>query len=159
MPGRRLALASLRVTPASFRVALATFPLVVALSCWFWPSALPAAAQEVATARLDFPRSEMDGTVFEGQDKLKLVTPCHDSRGSYQEYVLKEYLVYKTLGILTPVANRVRLVEITYEDIEDDYDTRTTIAFLIESAEQMAARNGADLEEWTQFHPAGVSGD
>jgi len=101
----------------------------------------------------------MDGTVFEGQDKLKLVTPCHDSRGSYQEYVLKEYLVYKTLGILTPVANRVRLVEITYEDIEDDYDTRTTIAFLIESAEQMAARNGADLEEWTQLHPAGVSGD
>ncbi len=101
----------------------------------------------------------MDGTVFEGQDKLKLVTPCHDSRGSYQEYVLKEYLAYKTLGILTPVANRVRLVEITYEDIEDDYDTRTKLAFLIESDEQMAARNGADLEEWTQFHPAGVSGD
>ena len=108
--------------------------------------------------RLDFPRGDMDGTVFEGQDKLKLVTPCHHSRDSFQEYVLKEYLVYKTLGILTPVAHRVRLVEITYEDIEDDYDTRTKIAFLIESDEQMAARNGADVEEWTQFHPAGVDG-
>ncbi len=109
--------------------------------------------------RLDFPRGDMDGTVFEGQNKLKLVTPCHDSRDSYQVYVLKEYLVYKTLGVLTPVGNRVRLVKITYEDIEDDYDTRTKIAFLIESDEQMAARNRADLEEWIQFHPAAVDGD
>ncbi len=109
--------------------------------------------------RLDFPKGEMDGTVFEGQDKLKLVTPCHDSRDSYQEYVLKEYLVYKTLGILTPSGNRVRLVEITYEDIEDDYDARTKIGFLIESDEQMAARNGADLEEWNRFPPPAVDGD
>jgi len=108
--------------------------------------------------RLDFPRGDMDGTVFEGQNKLKLVTPCHDSRDSYQVYVLKEYLVYKTLGVLTPVGNRVRLVKITYEDIEDDYDTRTKIAFLIESDEQMAARNGAELEEWIQFFPSGVDG-
>jgi len=109
--------------------------------------------------RLDFPRRRMDGTVFEGQDKLKLVTPCHDGSGSYQDYVLKEYLVYRTLGILTPVGNRVRLVEITYEDIEGDYDTRTKFAFLIESDEQMAARNGADLEEWIQFPPPAVNGD
>ena len=109
--------------------------------------------------RLDFPRGDMDGTVFEGQDKLKLVTPCHDSRDSYQEYVLKEYLVYKTLEIVTPFANRARLVEITYEDIEDDYDTRTKTGFPIESDEQMAARLGADLQELNQFHPAGVNGD
>jgi len=109
--------------------------------------------------RLNLPTGAMDGTVFEGQDKLKLVTPCHDSRDRYQEYVLKEYLVYKTLGILTPVANRVRLVEITYEDTEGDYDTRTKIAFLTESDEQMAARNGADLEEWTLFLPGNVDGD
>jgi len=108
--------------------------------------------------RLDFPRSAMDGTVFEGQDRLKLVTPCHDSRDSYQEYVLKEYLLYRTFGILTPIGNRVRLVEITYEDIEDDYERRTKFAFLIESDEQMAARNGAELEEWIQFFPSGVDG-
>lgn len=109
--------------------------------------------------RLDFPRRSLDGTVFEGQDKLKLVTPCHDSRDNFQEFVLKEYLVYRTLGIVTPFGNRVRLVEITYEDIEDKYDTRTKFAFLIETDEQMAARNRADLQELTQFHPAGVNGD
>ena len=40
--------------------------------------------------RLDFPKSEMKGTVFEGQNRLKLVTPCHDSRDSYQNYVYYE---------------------------------------------------------------------
>ena len=109
--------------------------------------------------RLDFPRGDMDGTVFEGQNRLKLVTPCHDSRDNYQEFVLKEYLVYKALGIVTPFGNRVRLLEITYEDIEDDYDRRTKLAFLIESDGQMAERLGADLQEVTQFHPVGVNGD
>ena len=109
--------------------------------------------------RLDFPRGDMDGTVFEGQNSFKLVTPCHDSRDDYQEFVLKEYLVYKALGIVTPFGNRVRLLEITYEDIEDDYDTRTKIGFLIEADGQMAARLAADLQDVNQFHPAGVDGD
>lgn len=97
--------------------------------------------------RLDFPKSEAGGTVFEGQDKLKLVTPCHDSRDSYQAYVYDEYLAYKVLELLTPVSFRVRLVEITYEDINDEYETRTKIGFLIEDEDQMAARNRGVLEE------------
>ena len=109
--------------------------------------------------RLDFPRGDMDGTVFEGQNRLKLVTPCEDNRDNYQEYVLKEYLVYKTQAILTPLANRVRLLEITYEDIEDDYDTRTKLAFVIESDEQMSARIGAAIQDLNQLHPSLVNGD
>lgn len=109
--------------------------------------------------RLDFPRGDMDGTVWEGQNRLKLVTPCHDSRDDYQDYILKEYLVYKTQAIIMPFANRVRLLEITYEDIEGDYDTRTKFAFVIESDEQMAARNGGDLQELAQLHPSMVDGE
>jgi len=95
--------------------------------------------------RLDFPKSEMEGTVFEGQDKVKLVTPCHDSRDNYQDYVYLEYLAYRVYNLRTPLSNRVRLVEITYEDIEDDYDTRTKYGFLIEADEEMAARNNGML--------------
>ena len=109
--------------------------------------------------RFDFPRGDMDGTVFEEQNRLKLVTPCHDGRDNYQEYVLKEYLVYKTQEILTPLANRVRLVEITYEDTSEEYDTRTKLGFLIEADDQMAARNGGDLQELNQLHPSLVNGD
>ena len=42
--------------------------------------------------RLDFPTGQMDGTVFEGQDKLKLVTPCNHGRDDYQNYIFDEYL-------------------------------------------------------------------
>ncbi len=104
--------------------------------------------------RLDFPRKEMEGTVFEDQNKLKLVTPCRDSRDSYQEYVLKEYLVYRTYELITPMSFRTRLVEITYEDVNGEYDTRTKIGFLIESDQHMAERNRAVHQEVEQFHPA-----
>ena len=114
--------------------------------------------------RFDFPKKQMEGTVFEGQDKLKLVTPCHDGRDNFQRYVYREYLAYKAYQLLTPASFRVRLVEITYVDINDDYDTRTKIGFLLESDEDMAERNRAIHVEYDdfgtgQFHPARVDGD
>ena len=103
--------------------------------------------------RLNFPKSEMEGTVFEGQDKLKLVSPCHDSRDSYQDYVHYEYLAYRLYNLLTPLSNRVRLVEITFEDIEGDYDSRTKYGFLIEADEEMAARNRGTIEDVGELNP------
>lgn len=109
--------------------------------------------------RLDFPRSQMDGTVFEGQNRLKLVTPCNDGRNDYQNYIFDEYLAYRILNTLTPASFRVRLVEITYEDIEGDYDTRTKIGFLIEDEDRMAERNRATMYEVDQFHPLRAHGE
>ena len=109
--------------------------------------------------RLDFPRSQMDGTVFDGQNRLKLVTPCQDGRSDYQRYVFDEYLAYKVLNLLTPASYRVRLVEITYEDVNDDYDTRTKYGFLIESDEHMAERNRAVFLEAPQMHPLMADGE
>lgn len=104
--------------------------------------------------RLDVPTGQMEGTVFEGQDKLKLVTPCNDGSDTYQNYVFDEYLAYRVLNVLTPESFRVRLVEITFEDIEDDYDTRTKYGFLIEDEDRMAERLRGTLQEVNQFHPA-----
>ena len=103
--------------------------------------------------RLDFPRSEMDGTVFEGQNRLKLVTPCDDGSGNHQNYVFDEYLAYRILNEVTPESFRVRLVEVTYEDVNGEYDTRTKYGFLIEDEDRMAERLRGTLEEVTQFHP------
>jgi hypothetical protein len=96
----------------------------------------------------------MEGTAFEGQDKLKLVTPCQDGRDAYQNYIYDEYLAYLAFQAVTPFSFRVRLVEITYIDIEGDYDTRTKHGFLIEDEDAMAARNRATMVEATQFHPS-----
>jgi hypothetical protein len=108
--------------------------------------------------RLDFPTGQMKGTVFEGQDKLKLVTPCNDGRDQYQNYIFDEYLTYRTLNALTPHSFRVRLVEITYEDINGDYDVRTKYGFLIEDEDVMAERNRATFQDTEQFHPARADG-
>ena len=104
--------------------------------------------------RLNFPRGDMDGTVFEGQDRLKLVTPCHDDRDEYQRYIYDEYLAYRTLNLVSPFSYRVRFVEITYEDTSGENETRTKHAFLLEADEQMAERNRAVfLEDVPQMHP------
>lgn len=109
--------------------------------------------------RLDVPRGQMEGTLFEDQDKLKLVAPCNDGSDTYQNYVFDEYLAYRVLNLLTPHSFRVRLVEITFEDVEDDYDTRTKIGFLIEDEDRLAERNRGTLQEVAQFHPARASGE
>ncbi len=109
--------------------------------------------------RIDIPGKEAQGTLFEGQDKLKLVTPCHDGRDQYQQYVLQEYLVYRVYQLLTPVGFRVRLLTITYEDPDGGYETRTKTAFLMEEDEAMAARNRALVQDFQQFHPAAMEAE
>jgi hypothetical protein len=103
--------------------------------------------------RLNFEPKTLKGTVFEGQNKLKLVTPCQDSRDDYQQYVLQEYLVYKVYQLLTPASFRVRLLHITYEDVNGKYKARTKTAFVIEDDDAMAARNGGQIWGWEKFDP------
>jgi len=103
--------------------------------------------------RLDFPREEMEGTVFEGQNRLKLVTPCQDDRDDYQRYIFDEYLAYGVLNLLTPVSHRARLFEITYEDVNGRYETRTKMAFVLESDEAVAERNRAIVRDLPVLDP------
>jgi hypothetical protein len=109
--------------------------------------------------RLNFPTGQMEGTVFEGQDRLKLVTPCQDDRDDYQRYIYDEYLAYRVSNLLTPYSYQVRLVEITYEDTSGEYETRTKHGFLIEADDQMAARNRAVFLDVPQMHPMMADGD
>jgi len=91
--------------------------------------------------RLDFPKSRVAGSVFEGQDKLKLVTHCRDD-DRYEQDVIKEALVYRFFNELTDVSFRVRVARITYDDTASDNDPRTRYGFLIEDEEAAAERNG-----------------
>jgi len=97
--------------------------------------------------RLNFPERKVEGTLFAGQDKLKLATPCRPRRKEYVEYILREYLVYRVYNLLTPLSLRARLATTTYVDTTGRMDSLTTSTFLIEDEEQMAARNGAQAME------------
>lgn len=97
--------------------------------------------------RLNFQKNSVAATLFEGQDKLKLVTHCKDNSEVYQQYVLLEYLAYRTYNLLTDYSFRVRLARITYEDTESDRAPVTAYGFLIEDKDILAARNGVDFLE------------
>jgi len=104
--------------------------------------------------RVNFKRSAVEGTIFAGQDKLKLVTHCQDSREEYQQYVLQEYLIYRAYNLFTDVSFRVRPAMITYVDTERRRDTVTRYAFFLEDDDAMAIRNGWDMLEVPQVVPS-----
>jgi hypothetical protein len=99
--------------------------------------------------RLNFKKGEVAGTVFEGQDKLKLVSHCDLSRFAETD-VLEEYAAYRILNALTDVSYRVRLLHIRYVDTDGqtngvDYPH---YGFLIEPMEHLAERNhGTPVEK------------
>ena len=71
---------------------------------------------DVPPLRLNFKKKQVKNTVFDRQDKLKLVTHCNDNVDAFEQYTLQEYLIYKTYNLLTDNSFRVRLVRITYAD-------------------------------------------
>ena len=98
--------------------------------------------------RLNFKKGSVAGTVFAGQDKLKLVVHCSLSRYAEPD-VLEEYAAYKIFNELTDISYRVRLLRIRYTDTEGQVKglENTHYGFIIEPTEQMAERNGGMVVE------------
>ncbi|MGI9628059.1 MAG: hypothetical protein ACR2QM_14570 [Longimicrobiales bacterium] len=101
--------------------------------------------------RLNFAKKQVTGTLFDGQDKLKLVTHCRDGE-DYEQNVFEEYLSYRLFNLVTDQSFRARLVQITYTDTEGS-DPLVRHGFLIEDEDRMAARLGGTIEEMGQLHP------
>jgi hypothetical protein len=84
---------------------------------------------------INFPKKLLVSSIFQGQDKLKLVMPC---RGD--EYIIREYLAYKLYNLITAKSFRARLVRIVMEDAIKKKQT-SFYGMLLENEEQMAGRN------------------
>lgn len=91
--------------------------------------------------KLNFKKKKVANTIFDGQNKLKLVTHCN-AREINEEYILREYYVYKLHQLVTPYSFKVRLCKISYVDSEGKYDPTPHYGFLIEDIDDMAERNG-----------------
>jgi hypothetical protein len=96
---------------------------------------------DFAPIRLNFRKKQVVDTVFAGQDKLKLVTHCRNYRSYYEQLVLREFLAYRFLNVMTDRSFRVRLLLINYIDTEGS-KPMTKLGFVIEDDEDVAARNG-----------------
>ena len=90
---------------------------------------------------LNLKRKQTAGTLFEHQNKLKLVIQCERSDRSEQG-LLKEYLAYRFLNALTDKSFRVRLLSVTYVNTENPRDNGPRYAFLIEHKNRLAERFG-----------------
>jgi hypothetical protein len=96
--------------------------------------------------RLDLKRRQLDGTVFDGQNRLKLVTQCRSS-SQYQQYLELEYLIYKLYEQVAPLGFRVRRAAMQYVATDGRNRTQTAPAFFVEPIDGVAERAGLEVVE------------
>ena len=95
---------------------------------------------------LNFRMKDSEGTEFEGINKLKIVPYC---KIGYEDYILREYLVYRLFNVVTDYSYRVRLFRITYINTSRTQKNITQFAFAIEPTALLAERTGTTEIEYT----------
>ncbi|HEX6316229.1 MAG TPA: hypothetical protein VFZ73_15275 [Gemmatimonadaceae bacterium] len=96
--------------------------------------------------RLDFKKGDVKGTVFDGQDKLKLITHCR-SNDQYDEYMVREYLAYKVHNLITPRSYRARMAKVTYVDSATGNPIETRNGVFLEHEDDVARRMEGEIVE------------
>lgn len=101
--------------------------------------------------RLNFSADAANGTLFAGQDKVKLVTHCRSGQSSFENNTLEEYTAYRIFNLISDIGYRVRLLRIRYEDtdLRLRHLAQTYYGFVIESDDELAARVGGSIEKAT----------
>jgi len=87
--------------------------------------------------RLELPKDQTKGTVFDGHGVLKLGTHCPNT---FEEYVRREYTAYKINNLLTPKSFRARLARATYVDATNGKAQPVHDAMFIEDDDDVAKR-------------------
>ena len=96
--------------------------------------------------KIHFDKEKMKGTEFRGNKSLKLVTYCQ-SNSKYEQYYIKEFLIYRIYNLITEFSFRVKPMMIEYKDSEKTGNSITRFSFLIEDIDDVAKRNGMEKLE------------
>lgn len=88
---------------------------------------------------LNFSKTEFEDESFKQLEKLKLVNACK-MQINYEQYILREYMIYKTFNLMTDKSFKVRLLKIDYVDSKEKIKTVTRYGFVIEDQYMMADR-------------------
>ncbi len=73
------------------------------------------------------------------RNEYKLVYPCKNTK-EYQNYIYKEYLIYKLYNELTDKSLRVHLIDFTLQDAAGQMETIQTTGFIVEHREEIIKR-------------------
>ena len=80
-------------------------------------------------------------------ERVKLVSHCKEGE-EYQNYVLREYLAYKLYNLVTDYSFRVRLLNISYYDINYDTLFAKRTGFILEPVDFLEKRfNMGEIED------------
>ncbi len=93
---------------------------------------------------LNFKKADLNTQNLKNIEKIKMVTHCNSGN---EEYVFREFLVYKLFNALTDYSFRVRLVKIDYISTEKKNKVIRSYAFLIEPMNMLTERtNTTEVE-------------
>lgn len=104
--------------------------------------------------RLNFRKQQVDGTVFAGQDKLKLVTHCRTGSARYEQHLLREMIAYRLFQVLTEQSFSVRLLRISWNDSSDDQERFEQYGFVIEDEDRLGDRLGTQVTDAEYSFPS-----
>jgi hypothetical protein len=91
-------------------------------------------------------------SVLHSLKSLKLVSECKISAEN-EQYLLKEFVIYKIYNLITDLSFRVRLLNLNLQDSSGKKKTITEHAFLMEDVKDLAKRNNCALWEKGHMHP------
>lgn len=101
---------------------------------------------EFPPLRLNFSSKTTGQSLFEGQDKLKLVTHCSERRRDAAN-IFDEYAAYRLFNLISPYSYKVQALKLRYTDTAIPGAQELRPAFLIESDENFAARHELEALE------------
>ena len=101
--------------------------------------------------RINLKKSDMGYADLQIIDNIKVVTHCRDNK-VYEDYMLKEYIMYKLYNIVTDTSFRVRLLKIKYIDTGSKGEYFSRYAFLLEPVDLLETR--LNLLEQEDIQPA-----
>lgn len=98
--------------------------------------------------KLKVKKADIGSYILGSHRKFKLVTNCQG-----ENYLLREYAVYKMYQQLTPHSFQVRLVNLTLRDAEGMAEDSEQLGFLIEDKDELADRLQLTREENSGLGP------
>jgi len=102
--------------------------------------------------KLRLSRTDTEGTLFEGNKSIKMVTHCDNGR-RWESYYVLEMLAYRIYNLVTERSFRIRPLSITYHDDQRDRDDGPRFGFLIEDDKLVAKRNGLKRFDLVEIRP------
>jgi hypothetical protein len=104
---------------------------------------------------LNLSKDSTRNTLFAKLDRVRLTLHCRD-QDDYDQYLLKEYQLYRVQRLLTPYTFDVRLARMTYVDSERRDTVARRYGFFQEQDDLFAHKVGAKLMEVQGAGPADI---